>query len=117
MLAIVLATAGAASMAAPAIPRGEIERKPARLLVQFGNDAPLELEALMAPKHLYQWRRYLESADHKAFAISPSGRFAWRSGRYAPAAARTAALEACALQSCRLYAHNDTLATEEVESH
>ncbi|MGH8639027.1 MAG: alpha/beta hydrolase family protein, partial [Burkholderiales bacterium] len=36
----------------------------------------------LAPKHLHHWQRYLESADNKAFAVSPTGRFAWRSGRY-----------------------------------
>ena len=66
----------------------------------------------LAPKHLQQWQRYLESSDNKAFAVSPTGRFAWRSGRYTLEEARAAALDACGLQSCRLYAQNDALVSE-----
>lgn len=67
--------------------------------------APPEL----APHHRSHWQRYLEASDFKAFAISPTGRFAWRSGLYSGDAAGAAALEACGLQSCRLHSRNDTL--------
>jgi dienelactone hydrolase len=70
----------------------------------------------LAPKYLQHWQRYLESSDNKAFAISPTGRFAWRSGRYTPEEARAAALDACGLQSCRLYAQNDALVSEAMVS-
>jgi dienelactone hydrolase len=70
----------------------------------------------LAAEHLQHWHRYLESSDNKAFVISPTGRFAWRSGRYTLESARTAALEACGLQSCRLYSQNDTLVSETLVS-
>lgn len=78
--------------------------------------AQLPAPEVLATEYLQQWHRYLESSDNKAFAISPTGRFAWRSGRYTPAAARTAALDACGLQSCRLYSQNDTLVSETLVS-
>jgi dienelactone hydrolase len=70
----------------------------------------------LAGAYLQHWERYLESSDNKAFAISPTGRFAWRSGHYTLEAARSAALDACGLQSCRLYSQNDTLVSETVVS-
>lgn len=70
----------------------------------------------LAQEDLDHWQRYLESSDNKAFAISPTGRFAWRSGHYTLDAARGAALDACGLQSCRIYSQNDTLVTETLVS-
>jgi dienelactone hydrolase len=70
----------------------------------------------LAAGHLQHWHRYLESSDNKAFVISPTGRFAWRSGRYTSESARTDALDACGLQSCRLYSQNDTLVSETLVS-
>jgi len=61
----------------------------------------------LAPEHGEHWARYLESADNKVFAISPHGRFAWRSGHYTLEAARDAALEACGDASCRVFSEND----------
>lgn len=63
----------------------------------------------LAPKHHAQWHNYLDAPDNKAFALSPTGRFAWRSGFYRVEAARAAALEACGLQSCRLVSENDAM--------
>jgi dienelactone hydrolase len=73
---------------------------------------PLQPPAALAGQFLEHWQLYLESSDNKAFAISPTGRFAWRSGQYTLEAARTAALDACGLQSCRVYAQNDALVTD-----
>ena len=67
--------------------------------------APAELGA----KYRAHWARYLESSDNKAFAISPNGRFAWRSGQYSIEKARTAALQACGEAACRIVSENDLL--------
>jgi hypothetical protein len=69
--------------------------------------APTELAA----KYRGHWARYLESSDNKAFALSPNGRFAWRSGHYSVESARAGALEACGQSSCRIVAENDALKT------
>lgn len=55
---------------------------------------------------------YLQSGPHKAFAISPTGRFAWRSGFRNADEARKAAVEACEKSgaTCAAYAVNDALA-------
>ena len=37
--------------------------------------------AELSPKYHGQWQRYLDAPDNKAFALSPTGRFAWRSPR------------------------------------
>jgi hypothetical protein len=74
--------------------------------------AQLAPPAELAASHLQHWSRYLDASDFKAFAISPTGRFAWRSGHYERRAAAAAALEACGLQSCRLYSENDMLVPE-----
>lgn len=63
----------------------------------------------LAPQYKVHWRRYLEAADNKAFAVSPAGRFAWRSGHYRVESARAAALEGCGHPSCRLVSENDVL--------
>jgi dienelactone hydrolase len=70
----------------------------------------------LADRFLHHWQRYLDSSDNKAFAISPTGRFAWRSGHYTLESARTAALDACGLQSCRLYSQNDALVSDTLVS-
>jgi dienelactone hydrolase len=70
----------------------------------------------LATQHLDHWERYLESSDNKAFAISSTGRFAWRSGHYTVESARDAALDACGLQSCRIYSQNDALVHETLVS-
>lgn len=77
---------------------------------------PLQPPAALASQYLEHWQLYLESSDNKAFAISPTGRFAWRSGQYTLDAARTAALDACGLQSCRVYAQNESLVTDTLVS-
>ncbi len=69
----------------------------------------LQPPSALAGDSLTHWARYLESSDNKAFAISPHGRFAWRSGHYSLDSARAAALEACG-PSCRVVAENDMLA-------
>jgi dienelactone hydrolase len=68
----------------------------------------------LASQYREQWERYLQASDHKAFAISPTGRFAWRSGLYSGDAAGAAALADCGLQSCRLHSQDDTLVHETV---
>jgi dienelactone hydrolase len=74
--------------------------------------AQLAPPAELASSLLQHWSRYLDASDFKAFAISPTGRFAWRSGHYERRAAAAAALEACGLQSCRLYSETDMLVPE-----
>jgi dienelactone hydrolase len=71
--------------------------------------AELQAPAELAGESRSHWARYLESSDNKAFALSPQGRFAWRSGHYGLDSARAAALEACG-PSCRIVAENDMLA-------
>ena len=73
---------------------------------------PHALEA----RFLHHWQRYLESSDHKAFAIAPGGRFAWTSGHYTAEEARAEALEICGLAACRIYAQNDALVSETLVS-
>jgi dienelactone hydrolase len=70
----------------------------------------------LAERHMDHWDRYLQSSDNKAFAISATGRFAWRSGHYSLESARNAALEACGLQSCRIYSQNEALVADTVVS-
>ncbi len=70
----------------------------------------------LAEQYLDHWDRYLQSSDNKAFAISATGRFAWRTGHYTVEAARSAALDACGLQSCRIYSQNDALVSETLVS-
>jgi dienelactone hydrolase len=70
----------------------------------------------LAEQYLDHWDRYLQSSDNKAFAISATGRFAWRSGHYTVESARSAALDACGLQSCRIYSQNDAVVSETLVS-
>ena len=55
---------------------------------------------------------YLASGPHKAFAVSPKGSYAFRSGLRTPAEAEAAALAECAKYApdCALYATGDELA-------
>lgn len=55
---------------------------------------------------------YLQSGPHKAFAVSPTGRFAWRSGFRTADDAQKAAIEACEKTgaTCTAYAVNDAIA-------
>lgn len=71
--------------------------------------AELPPPAELAPRYHAQWQQYLDAPDNKAFALSPNGRFAWRSGFYRVESARSAALAACGLPSCRLVSENDIL--------
>ena len=55
---------------------------------------------------------YLGSSPHKAFAVSPKGHYAFRSGFRTPAQAQAAALAECTKHApdCALYASGDELA-------
>jgi hypothetical protein len=55
---------------------------------------------------------YLSASPHRAFAVSPKGAFAFRSGRRSTREAAEAALTACAeyAPDCTLYAVDDHLA-------
>jgi dienelactone hydrolase len=55
---------------------------------------------------------YLAASPHKAFAMSPTGSFGWRSGQRSAVAAREAALAGCAklATDCAVYAVDDELA-------
>jgi len=54
---------------------------------------------------------YLAASPHKAFAVSPGGRFDWRGGQRSTAAAQEAALAGCTKfgADCALYAVDDEL--------
>jgi hypothetical protein len=61
------------------------------------------------------FRSYLESAPHKAFAISPSGGYGWRTARRSDEEAKSEALEKCnenAETACRLVMINDVPASK-----
>jgi dienelactone hydrolase len=73
--------------------------------------------ALSAPPQMRERGRagfadYLAASPHKAFAVSPNGAFAYRSGRRSASEATDAALTACAdyAPECTLYALDDQLA-------
>jgi hypothetical protein len=82
-------------------------------------DAPLPTPsppALQAPTQLgksgYEaFERYLIAPPHKAFAMSPDGRFAWRTGRRSINEAKEQALEVCGRngRDCRVIAVDDAL--------
>jgi dienelactone hydrolase len=57
------------------------------------------------------FKQYLLAGEHKAFAMSKSGRFGWRMGMRTEREARVAALEACERtgDSCSIYAVDDDL--------
>lgn len=57
------------------------------------------------------FKQYLLAGEHKAFAVSKSGRFGWRTGMRSEREARVAALEACERtgDSCSIYAVDDDL--------
>ncbi|MDB5620240.1 CocE/NonD family hydrolase [Tardiphaga sp.] len=76
---------------------------------------------LTPPAHLSDNGRanfatYLRSGPHKAFAVSPKGAFAFRTGMRSPAEAEAEALAACGKYSgnCSIYATDDRLAPKPV---
>lgn len=69
--------------------------------------APLSPPSALDARGQEHWRAYLESADHRAFAVSPSGLFGWRSGRDSLAEARADALRRCKAVDCRIVAENE----------
>lgn len=60
------------------------------------------------------FKQYLLAGEHKAFALSKSGRFGWQTGLRSEREARVAALEACERtgDSCSIYAVDDDLETD-----
>jgi dienelactone hydrolase len=60
------------------------------------------------------FKQYLLGGEHKAFALSKSGRFGWRAGMRSEREARLAALEACERtgDSCSVYAVDEELESE-----
>jgi hypothetical protein len=82
---------------------------------------PLASDALPAPAQFRPdgsgrgaFRQYLRANDHKAFAISQTGEFAWRSGATTDGEAQRAAREACERKGavCSIYAVNNQLESE-----
>jgi dienelactone hydrolase len=65
----------------------------------------------LSEKGLIEFKRFLSAAPNKAFAASPQGHFAWRSGRNTGADAGKDALAACLKYgpNCKVYAVNDEL--------
>jgi len=51
------------------------------------------------------WRRYLKAPNNKAFALSPKGRFGWRSGRRTVEEAKSGAFSYCKGE-CRIVSIN-----------
>lgn len=79
---------------------------------------PPSTDALPPPPHFSArgsgreaFKQYLLAGEHKAFALSKSGRFGWRTGMRTEGEARSAALEACERSgdSCSIYAVDDEL--------
>jgi len=78
-------------------------------------DAPLPpppAPALPAPSGLSgsgldAWKKYLAAPPHKAFAVSPRGRYGWRTGRASAEDAEAAALSNCAAADCSVVAIDD----------
>ncbi len=60
------------------------------------------------------FKQYLLAGDHRAFAVSKSGRYGWRSGMRSEREARVSALEACERtgESCSIYAVDEELESE-----
>lgn len=86
---------------------------------------PLAGDALPAPAHFLQggsgreaFKQYLKANDHKAFAVSKNGQFAWRAGARTERDAQLAAREACERRGdiCTIYAVNDELEAERARS-
>lgn len=63
---------------------------------------------------LDSFKQFLLAGDHKAFAISKSGRYGWRAALRSEREARVAALEACEKggDSCSIYAVDDELESD-----
>jgi dienelactone hydrolase len=85
--------------------------------VSAGGFASLALTANAPPPQLRDEGRagfadYLTASPHRAFAVSPKGAFAFRSGRRSTREAAEAVLTACAeyAPDCALYAVDDHLA-------
>lgn len=66
----------------------------------------------LSAKNRENFSSYLKANPHKAFAVSPSGAFGWRTGRRTAEEAREAALAACSEHGngCMIYAVDDALA-------
>lgn len=60
------------------------------------------------------FREYVLAGEHKAFALSKLGRYAWRAGARSEKEARVAAIEACERtgDTCTIYAVDDQLENE-----
>ena len=71
--------------------------------------APPELPApsSLSESGLAAWKNYLSSPPHKAFAVSPSGHYGWRTGRASADEARAGALAACGRPACAIAAVED----------
>jgi dienelactone hydrolase len=77
---------------------------------------PPSADALPPPAQLGErgresFRQYVLAGEHKAFALSKSGRYAWRAGLRSEREARVAALESCEQtgDTCTVYAADDEL--------
>ena len=53
------------------------------------------------------WKTYLSAPPHKAFAVSPRGRYGWRTGRASTEEAKAAALANCSGPDCAIAAIDD----------
>ena len=74
--------------------------------------SPLQPPPQLRDKGRAGFADYLAASPHRAFAVSPKGAFAFRSGRRSTREAAEAALAACAeyAADCALYAVDDHLA-------
>jgi pimeloyl-ACP methyl ester carboxylesterase len=64
----------------------------------------------LSGKGRQDFQQFLLAPPHRAFAVSPSGRYGWRSGRPTAEEARSAALSSCARTDCRVFMLDDALA-------
>jgi dienelactone hydrolase len=76
--------------------------------------APPPISDLRAPRPLsgdglVAWRTYLAAPVHKAFAVSPRGRYGWRTARGSVSEAEAAALANCGSPDCAIAAIDDGL--------
>jgi dienelactone hydrolase len=78
-------------------------------------DTQLTAPASLSPNGRREFEKYRTGSPHKAFAASPAGAIAWRSGQRSVEAATAAAVEACAeyAADCRIVFVDDVSVAKE----
>ncbi|MDD9878671.1 MAG: dienelactone hydrolase family protein [Magnetovibrio sp.] len=80
---------------------------PARRLVPAADGADPAPPSVLSSRGREHWRRYLLAPKNKAFAVSDSGRFGWRSGRRTIGDAKDGAFSYCK-RDCAIVSINGT---------